>query len=138
MVFLTVKFYGWEIGHYTFLNSFFYTVAHHLEKRDWGSRFPVVMNEFYEGELSVEHIGQARKEMKEIQEELSELPPSAIVWDINDLSIKPPWGDALAEDITNMGNYFRTSDGAEDLFEVFEKAFKESLEEKVPVRIKNI
>lgn len=35
----------YEIGAASFLHSFFSTVAYNLECGNWGTRFPVIMNE---------------------------------------------------------------------------------------------
>ena len=50
----TVGFYYYSIGSADFLHSFFSTVAVNLEGGKWGSRFPVLMNELYQGKLPVE------------------------------------------------------------------------------------
>ncbi|EHR9056944.1 hypothetical protein Q4970_001940, partial [Campylobacter coli] len=42
----------YEIGNGDFLHAFFSNVAYHLEKGNWGSRFPILMNEVYQGELN--------------------------------------------------------------------------------------
>lgn len=143
MIYLIVKFHknggnGWEIGDSSFMNSFFNTIAYHLESNKWGTKFPIIMNEFYQGSLSPENIDKALEELIEIRKKLSKLPPSAIVWDINDLNVQPPWGSDIADDITNMSNYFRTSDGAEDLFEIIQKAFKDGKNHKTAVIIEDI
>jgi 2,3-bisphosphoglycerate-dependent phosphoglycerate mutase len=43
------------------------------------------------------------------------------VWDVEDRSKRPPWGDDISPDITSLANYFVTDDGR-DLFEVFDEA----------------
>ena len=42
----------YEIGAASFLHSFFSTVAYNLECGNWGTRFPVIMNELYQGKLA--------------------------------------------------------------------------------------
>ena len=42
----------YEIGAASFLHSFFSTVAYNLEGGNWGTRFPVIMNELYQGKLT--------------------------------------------------------------------------------------
>ena len=54
-----VKFYWYQIGHGDFLHSFFSSVAYHLENGDWGSRFPVIMNELYQGKIKCEDMDDA-------------------------------------------------------------------------------
>ena len=111
----------YKIGTGSFLHSLFSTVAYHLENNNWGSRFPLIMNELYYKNLSPDKIDSATEELKTIFTELEEYSPSMVVWDIEDLSKQPPWGNNIAERITSLANYFYTSDG-EDLFAVFKKA----------------
>ncbi|MDC8106940.1 immunity 70 family protein [Chryseobacterium sp. PTM-20240506] len=112
----------YKIGTGDFLHSFFSTIAYNLENNKWGSRFPLLMNELYYKTLPADKVDGAINELKTIQKELEEYSPSMVVWDIEDLSKQPPWGDNIAERITDLSNYFYTNDG-EDLFNVFYKAF---------------
>jgi hypothetical protein len=88
----------------------------------WGTRFPHVMRGLYGGEVPVGDIPAARAELDRIRSELKAFPPSEIVWNYEDRSQRPPWGDDIASDITSLGNYFRTSEGARDLFESIDEA----------------
>ncbi len=63
--------------------------------------------------------------------------PSEVVWDIEDLSKQPPWGDDISSDIKDLSNYFVTSDG-KDMFEVLFYALNEALEEKVDLKIETL
>jgi hypothetical protein len=111
----------WPVGAASFFKSFFSTIGAHLEPAGWGTRFPVLMDELYQGEVSGDRAAEARKELDTIHEELRAYPPSDVVWDIHDRTKLPPWGDNIADDITDLGNYFVTSDGR-DLFEVLGEA----------------
>lgn len=44
-----------------------------------------------------------------------------MIWDIDDRSLTPPWGDNISDDITDLSNYFVTSEG-EDFLSVFAAA----------------
>lgn len=88
----TVDFYYYSIGSADFLHSFFSTVAVNLEGGKWGSRFPVLMNELYQGKLPVEKTDIAFEELNTIREELKDFSPDKVVWDIDDLFKQPPWG----------------------------------------------
>lgn len=114
MVGFKVKFYWYQIGSGDFLHAFFSTVAYNLENMKWGSRFPVIMKELYQGHLPKEHVDAAIGELAVISAELRDLSPVHVIWDIEDLSKQPPWGNDISEDITDLSNYFVTSDG-EDL-----------------------
>jgi Immunity protein 70 len=113
----------WPVGAASFFTSFFSTIVALLEPAGWGTRFPVLMDELYQGELSGDRAAEARKELDTIQHELRAYPPSAVVWDIYDRSKRPPWGDDIADDITDLGNYFVTSDGR-DLIRVLGEALE--------------
>lgn len=113
----------YKIGTGDFLHSFFSTIAYNLENKKWGSRFPLLMNDLYYKTLSVDKIDEAIGELKIIQEELKEYSPSMVIWNIEDLSQSPPWGDNIADRITDLSNYFYTGDG-EDLFALIYKALE--------------
>ena len=60
-----------------------------------------------------------------------------VVWDIEDLGKRPPWGDDISPDITNLSNYFVTSEG-EDLIEVLKLALEMSIEADHPIIIESL
>ncbi len=87
-----VAFFCYQIGNGDFLHSFFSTVSYNLENGKWGSRFPTLMNELYQGTLDKDNVETAIVELKKIQLELQAFSPDKVVWDIDDLSKQPPWG----------------------------------------------
>lgn len=125
---------SYEIGTASFLYSFFSTVAYKLEKGRWGSRFPMIMNELYQGQLSFEKILVAKQELKQIKKELSLFLPDQVVWDIDDLSKQPPWKNYISHTITSLENYFVTCDG-QDFIEVFQNTLDTAIEIKEDVLI---
>jgi len=106
-----------EVGTPDFLNAFFTTISYHLEPDGWGSRFPVLMGPLYEGKLACAQAKAVTNELRTARKELKRYPPHDVVWDADDLSRRPPWGDDISPDIKNLSDYFATSEG-EDLFEV--------------------
>ena len=64
----------YKIGTGDLLHSFFSSIAYHLEDNKWGTRFPIVMNELYARDLSVENIPEAVKEINSIRELFKGLP----------------------------------------------------------------
>ncbi len=106
-----VKFYWYHIGNDDFLFSFFSTIAYNLEGKNWGSRFPLIMNHLFKGKLTVDKIEGAIKELETIQTELARCTPESVIWDIEDLSKQPPWGKSISKDITDLSDYFITGDG---------------------------
>jgi len=123
-----------EIGAASFFHAFFSTVSAHLEPSGWGSRFPSLMRRLYQGQLRATEAAVARSELTTILTELAKYPPAAVVWDIQDRSKRPPWGDDIDSRITNLANYFVTSDG-QDLFEVLFATFDEAAQNNQDVVI---
>jgi len=112
-----------EIGAQDFFHSFFSTIHHHLENGDWGSDYPVMMTQLYQGKLSPENASAALNELNTISNKLSKIPPEKVVWDIDDLSAMPPWGANISSEITDLSNYFVTSTGR-DLIETIKEALE--------------
>lgn len=137
MVGFKVDFYWFEIGSGDFLYSFFSTVAYHLEDARWGQRFPIIMNKLYQGEIKQKDIDNAKEELNIIKKELKAFTPDKIIWNIEDLSKQPPWGSDISEDITDLSNYFVTSDG-EDFISVFFDALETAKEIDSGIEIKSL
>jgi hypothetical protein len=106
-----------EVGTHDFLHAFFSTISYHLEPHGWGSRFPELMNELYQGKLEASKAAKVLADVATIKNELTRLPPDKIVWDIDNSNARPPWGNNISSSITSLGNYFVTSTGR-DIFEV--------------------
>jgi len=132
-----IDFLWYQVGHGDFLHSFFSTISYHLEPNGWGSRYPYLMNELYQGKLSWKVIPKALTEVEEVRSKLKIFTPDKVVWDIEDTSKQPPWGQNISSTITTLANYFVTSDGR-DLFEVLIMALKDAEYEKVDVEIESI
>ena len=124
---LKIDFLWYSIGHPDFLHSFFSTICVNLENLNWGSKFPILMKELYQGKLKYENIDSAIRELNEIE----------LVWDIDNLKSSPPWGDKISPDIHNLSEYFLTSDGY-NLFEIIREALEEGKKEKIDVELKSI
>ena len=124
----------YEIGAASFLHSFFSTVAYNLECGNWGTRFPVIMNELYQGKLANANVPNAKVELNTIENEFKKLPPEKVIWDIDDLTKQPPWGNKISNQITDLSNYFITSDGR-DFLTIFQNALDAAIEIKKDVII---
>ncbi|MHB8064561.1 MAG: Imm70 family immunity protein, partial [Ruminiclostridium sp.] len=72
-----------------------------------------------------------------VKENLKKFPPSDVIWDIDDMSKNPPWGSNISSDITDLSNYFVTSDGR-DLITIIFKVFDESESEKISIEVAKI
>jgi len=111
----------YKIGTGSFLHCFFSTIAVRIEKGTLGSRYPILMNQLYNGEVSPDEIDSINNELNNIKAELKKFDSGQVIWDIDNRDEKPPWGDSVADRITDLSNYFITSDG-KDVFEVFHSA----------------
>lgn len=130
-----VKRYMYTIGRGDFLHAFFSTVCGRLENGKWGSRYPCIMRELYQGELSVPHLQRAAEELEQIKRGLARFAPDQVIWDIENRSLTPPWGDNISDSITDLSNYFVTSSG-EDFLQVIQNALQKARELQVPLQIK--
>lgn len=99
------------IGPGGLLHALCSTIAVKLENGVWGSRFPLILNALYQGELAPQHARAAMQEAQAIKRELAALAPSEVVWDIEKPGAAPPWGDDVGAHVSNMAHYFVTSTG---------------------------
>ena len=137
MVGFKVKYYWFQIGSEDFLFSFFSTVAYNLENKKWGTKFPVIMNELYLGELNSSRITEAINELEQMKQGLAKYSPNKVIWNIKNLSAQPPWGTNISDDITDLSNYFVTSDG-EDFITIFNHALLKAAELNCELKITSI
>lgn len=128
----------YEIGAGSFMYSFFSTVAQNLEKGNWGSRFPYLMDKLFNKALvKNKDIPKLENEVSVIKKEFGKFSPNQVVWDFNDLTKRPPWGNDIADTITNLSNYFVTSDG-EDFFDVFYRAINDAKEINMDIELNDM
>lgn len=116
-----VKYYWYQVGNGDFMHAFFSTICYNLEEKQWGSKYPYLMNELYQGKLRKENLESAFFELENIKERLKEISSTEVIWDIDDLKAKLPWGDNISTDIKDLSTYFVTSDG-ENLILVLQNA----------------
>ena len=126
---------GGEIGTAAFFTAFFSTIVVRLESGRWASRFPVIMNELYSGSVPAAHAAQAKRELKTIRNELRGFKPDQIVWNYENPSAQPPWGNKIAPHIRDLSNYFVTS-GGKDLLDLLVATFEYSEGHGVPVEVR--
>lgn len=127
----------YDLGHSDFVHSFFSTISYHLEKEGWGTKYPLLMNDLYNNKLSWNDVAVAKTNLIEIEQQLSKLSPEHIVWDIDDISKKPPWGESISPKVANLANYFATAHG-ETFFEVILKAMGVAVEDKCDMKLKKL
>jgi len=116
-VFISVGCFGHSVGTTECMESIFETIAYNLENRKWGSRFPIIMNEFYNEKLKVEHIDSALNELDIIEKELKKIKIDQVVW-VKCKELRHP---AIVHNInqyaTNLADYFINCDG-ENMFKL--------------------
>jgi 2,3-bisphosphoglycerate-dependent phosphoglycerate mutase len=137
MVGFQVGFLWYEVGTSTFLKSWFSTINFHLEKKKWGSKFPIIMEYLYQGEVPENLLLSLKKEVLLTKDRLRKLSPKDVIWDIDDLSQRPPWGNDISSGITDLSNYYVTCNG-EDFYDVLLSAIDESITEKEKLLINEI
>ncbi|MEP1539944.1 MAG: immunity 70 family protein [Marinobacter sp.] len=123
-----------EIGAGSFVHSFFSTVSVHCETNGWGSRYPRLMNELYQGHLPSSHAIAAIEELRDAKSVLDKIPPSEVVWDAENRDAQPPWGTNISSDITSLGNYFVSSTGR-DVFALLEEVLQVSADRQEDVSL---
>lgn len=117
----------YQVGHgKDFLHSFFSTISYHLEPSGWGTRYPYLLNHLYNGKLNWNNVPNVITELEEIHSELERFEPTSVIWDIENINVKPPWFEKLNSDIKNLANCFVTSEGR-NLFEVMLNALHNSI-----------
>ena len=134
---LKVNFFWYPLGDEDFVHSFFSTISYHLENGEWGTKYPILFDKLYQGKLSWKNAEKVIEELKDIQVKLKAFAPDKVIWDIDDLSLQPPWGNDISTDITDLSNYFVTSEG-EDVFEVFFKALNTAIENQSNLTIEDL
>ena len=72
------------------------------------------MGELYQGCLKNQDLNEGLEELRKVRKELKNFSPSDVIWDAEDLSLTPPWGNNISSDITDLSNYFVTSDKSEN------------------------
>jgi len=82
-------------------------------------------------------VGKTREEAIEIERTLQAMTVDKVIWDTDDLTQKPPWGENISPKVTNLANYFATSDG-KTFFEVLYTAFQTAEEDKCDMIIRKL
>ena len=80
-----------EIGSGDFLHAFFSSISGNLEADGWGTRFQTLVGKLYGGELHQDDAIAALSELNQVKQDLAQLPPSRVIWDIEHRDKAPPW-----------------------------------------------
>ncbi|EMA6342829.1 Imm70 family immunity protein [Bacillus cytotoxicus] len=131
-----IDFMFYEVGHPDILHSFFSTMSYHTEPDGWGTKYPLLMKSLYFDELRWEDVREARENLKEIIKQLEEKKTEEIIWDIEDITKRPPWeGRELPPQVIDLVTYFAREDGqtfSDLLFKAFD--FAEALKHDIVIR----
>ena len=100
-----------EVGAGAILHGLFSSISANLEPGGWGTRFPVTLNRLYQGALPAAEAALALEELRTIERELSGLPVSRLVWDVDDRSKPPSPHYRAPAGAENLADYFVTVNG---------------------------
>ena len=106
-----------EVGEGDFLHAFFSSISSHLESNDWGSKYPYLLKKLYYDKLEPDEISNALDELQDIRKKLSQFKKEDIVWDAEDLTIKPPVSFITDLNAANLSECFITI-GKRNLFDL--------------------
>jgi hypothetical protein len=117
----------YDLGPPDLVHAVFSTIGANLEKTGWGTRYPTLLRELYQGELDSTSAQAALAEIRQVRRELGGKRPQFAIWDIEDLHHHIPKGPQVWEKAPNLSEYFRTASGRnflevlEELLELLEK-----------------
>lgn len=123
-----------EIGSPLVLHGFFCSVGYHLEPIGWGSKYPALMHELYEGRLEAKSIEKAQKELALIREKLSGFTISEAVFDMDAGPGEPVESEQLNSNAQNLAEFFFTED-KKNFLDLLEKALEAGKKQGEPVMI---
>ena len=123
-----------EIGHGELLHAYFSTISYRLENDGWGTRFPVLMDMLYLGELPPANARIANNEILEIKDLLSKLSKTNVIWDIDDSKAKCSFEWSEPEMATSVYEYFVTNAGR-NLTELILEYIEIQIELEKPINI---
>ena len=112
-----------EFGYSETLYSFFSTVCYNLENKEWGSRFPIIMNSLYYDEefgVKYEDIEEFQKEIKIIQDEFSKLKPKNAIWSFEDEIFQIPKNKPNIDYDAKSLESFYQNNFSKNIFDLFQ------------------
>ena len=99
------------LGDIDVVEAFYNTVSYRLEPDGWGTRFPALMDELFEGRVSAASADRALEELGVVERELSELPREKVVWDVHDRRPIEDTFRSVNHDAAYLRDYFVRADG---------------------------
>lgn len=131
---IAIKVYGSNaiLGKWQFLEAFFSTICYRLEGNDWGSKYPIIMNDFSEGLLAAENIEAGYKEIKIIEAKMEKMDAKDLIMDVRDLTIKHDIKNI--DKVESLKKCFTTIYG-QSLFAIFDEYIGFAVAENLDVKI---
>jgi 2,3-bisphosphoglycerate-dependent phosphoglycerate mutase len=105
---LTLDDESWPLAEPAVLHALFATANAHLEPSGWGSRYPLLMTDLYQGELAAADADAALTELRDLRLNLVGLDPAGVVWDLDEPGEPVP---ALPADALDLTQCFHATDG---------------------------
>lgn len=125
-----------EVGESDFLHAFFSTICSRLEDNNWGNKYPYLQKKLYHGKLDSQEAIHALNELKEIRVKFSSLKLEDIVWDVDDLTKKPPESFYSRVTASNLSECFITV-GKKNLFTLLVDVLEFCDQRGISVEIQN-
>ncbi len=129
----SVKYFWYHIGRADALYSLFSTICLRLEDGKWGSKYPYIMNDLYNGKLEGKFVDVAITEVKKIKEGLKKLSFEDVVWDIEDLSMEAKFVYDVS-DKSSLLNFYINAD-RDNFIELLQKALEKSKKLDLDLRL---
>lgn len=134
-VFLLVEPFSFELLEIPLYRSFFDNVCFYLENKIWGSRFPIVMKNLYNGAVEVSNLKDLLKEIDIIQQEFSKIEVNDLIWDIENLEERCPYLDNMVDEIKTLADFWKTSYKSEDMFEILKRIINFAIENQTEILV---
>ncbi len=83
-----------------------------------GSKYPSAMAFFESGSCTGNEGYKVGRQINQIRDELSQIPPEKSVYDLDNPGLKAPWEGKISPVITSCANLYTTADGKDFLYEI--------------------
>ncbi len=115
--------------------AFFATISYRLEPQGRGAKFPVLLGDWRESELSPLHLAKAKEELVQIEKELRQMPVDKVIADLANLSTFQGQRFSLNSNAPDVYHYFVNAQG-KPLVQILSEALTLAQIEQKPLVIK--
>lgn len=105
-----------EIGTNDYLYCFYSTIVANLSKNL--KEISLAIDFLKDGKCKGSAGYETARQFNLIRDQLSRLRTNKIVYDIENVNKKAPWGNNISPVVTSCGNFFVTSEGKDLIFEI--------------------